>query len=84
MAVRREVLEEVGLEVLEAREVGRVPYPSGMTTVFRVVVGEGEPRLGVDELGCECPRMVGLDWVPVPRVESRDGGSPVPLVIYSW
>jgi 8-oxo-dGTP diphosphatase len=84
VAVRREVLEEVGLEVVEAREVARVPYPSGMTTVFRVEVADGEPRLGVDDLGCDCPRMIGLVWVPVPALESRHGGSPVPLLIYCW
>jgi 8-oxo-dGTP pyrophosphatase MutT (NUDIX family) len=50
VAVRREVLEEVGLEVVAAREVARVPYPSGTTTVFRVEVAGGEPRLGVDDL----------------------------------
>ncbi|MFI5694349.1 NUDIX domain-containing protein [Kribbella sp. NPDC051586] len=84
LAVRREVLEEVGLEVIAAREVARVPYPSGTTIVFRVEVSAGEPRLGVDDLGCDCPRMVGLDWIDVPTVKSRLGGSPVPLLIYSW
>ncbi|WBQ08095.1 NUDIX hydrolase [Kribbella sp. CA-293567] len=84
VAVRREVLEEVGLEVTAAREVARVPYPSGMTTVFRVEVGAGEPRLGLDELDCVCPRMVGLDWVEAPALESRHGGVPVPLLVYCW
>jgi len=84
VAVRREVLEEVGLEVVSAREVSRVPYPSGMTTVFRVEVATGEPRLGVDDLDCDCPRMVGLDWIEAPKVKSQFGGSPVPLLIYSW
>ena len=84
LAVRREVLEEVGLEVIAAREVARVPYPSGTTTVFRVEVAAGEPRLGVDDLGCDCPRMVGLDWIRAPEVTSEHGGSPVPLLIYCW
>ena len=83
-AVRREVFEEVGLRVVSADEVAVVPYPSGPTTVFRVEVEEGDPRLGIDDLSCACPRMVGLDWVQVPSVQSRHGGSPVPLVIYSW
>ncbi|QNE16731.1 NUDIX domain-containing protein [Kribbella qitaiheensis] len=84
LAMRREVLEEVGLEVVGAREVARVPYPSGVTTVFRVEVADGEPRLGVDDLDCDCPRMVGLDWVETPPLKSEHGGSPVPLLIYSW
>lgn len=84
LAVRREVFEEVGLEVTAAREVAQVPYPSGMTTVFRVDVADGEPRLGVDDLGCSCPRMVGLEWVEVPPMTSQHGGSPVPLLIYCW
>jgi 8-oxo-dGTP diphosphatase len=84
LAVRREVLEEVGLEVIAAHEVSRVPYPSGTTTVFRVEVADGEPRLGVDDLACDCPRMIGLDWIQAPPVKSQHGGSPVPLLIYSW
>jgi 8-oxo-dGTP diphosphatase len=83
-AIAREVLEEVGLEVLSAHEVARVPYPSGLTTVFRVSVAAGQPRLGDDNLACPCPRMIGLDWVPVPALTSAHGGSPVPLLIYSW
>ncbi|HET6297599.1 MAG TPA: hypothetical protein VFG33_29715 [Kribbella sp.] len=55
-----------------------------MTTVFRVEVATGEPRLGVDDLECDCPRMVGLDWIEAPKVKSQYGGSPVPLLIYSW
>ena len=84
VAVRREVAEEVGLTVIATREVARVPYPSGMTIVFRIEVADGEPKLGVDELPCDCPRMVGVDWVQVPSLESKHGGSPVPLLIYSW
>lgn len=80
----REVLEEVGLEVLASREVAQVPYPSGRTTVFRVDVAPGQPRLGEDSLPCPCPRMVDLDWVPAPAMISSRGGSPVPLLIYCW
>lgn len=81
-AVVREVLEEVGLKVLSHIEVAQLPYPSGPTTVFRVEVAPGEPRLGDDSLPCPCPRMVGLDWVPAPAMSSPHGGSPVPLMIY--
>ncbi|MEU0090819.1 NUDIX domain-containing protein [Kribbella sp. NPDC006257] len=78
LAVRREVLEEVGLEIVEARQVAHVPYSSGLTTVFRVEVAPGEPRLGVDDLDCLCPRMVALDWVQPPSLPTNHGGSPVP------
>jgi 8-oxo-dGTP diphosphatase len=83
-AVRREVLEEVGLEVLTVRQVAEIPYPSGPTTIYRVEVAPGEPHLGTDNLDCACPRMVGLDWVDAPALNSRHGGSPVPLLIYCW
>ncbi|WP_242438712.1 hypothetical protein [Streptomyces sp. CB00455] len=44
------------------------PYPSGWTACYRVDVEDGEPRLGVDtDLECDCPRMVGLVWVPLTR-----------------
>jgi 8-oxo-dGTP diphosphatase len=84
LAVRREVLEEVGLEVVKTLEVAQVPYPSGATTVFRVEVAPGEPRLGIDNLDCDCPRMVALDWVDSPSLDPNHGGSPVPLLIYCW
>ncbi|MGW0390176.1 NUDIX hydrolase [Streptomyces sp. NPDC003042] len=72
-AVRREVAEETGLRALEVRYAYEAPYPSGWTGCFRVEVAPGEPRLGVDgHLECDCPRMVGLVWVPVPR--SGPGG----------
>lgn len=80
----REVLNEVSLRVLSAREVAQVPYPSGSTTVFQVDVAAGEPRLGDHKLGCLCPKLVGLDWVPLPTQNSTHGGSPVPLLMYSW
>lgn len=83
-ALRREVYEEVGLTVLEARKVAQVPYPSGTTAVFRVEHDGAVPRLGADDLPCGCPRMVGLDWVRVPDVRPEHGGSPVPMLIYAW
>lgn len=80
-AVEREVWEETGLVVLSATEVARLPMPSGPTTVFRVVVADGTERLGADDLDCDCPRMVGLDWITLAAVP--DGGSPVPVLLYS-
>lgn len=73
-AVRREVAEEVGLRALGVRFAYDAPYPSGWTSCFRVEVEPGEPVLGVDaDLVCDCPRMVGLIWVPLSR--GTDGGS---------
>ncbi|MEV6685820.1 NUDIX domain-containing protein [Streptomyces sp. NPDC051130] len=67
-AVRREVAEETGLRALEVRYAHEAPYPSGWTSCYRVEVAPGEPRLGVDpDLECDCPRMVGLIWVPLTR-----------------
>src|SRR3954462_908649 len=40
-AVRREVFEETGLVVSDARYVLEMPYPSGMTSVFAVTVVDG-------------------------------------------
>lgn len=81
-ALVREVREEVGLTVIVSDEVGQAPYPSGRTSVFRVDVAPGEPRLGDDHLPCPCPRMVGLDWVPIPTPGSSYDGLPVPLLIH--
>ncbi|MCX4957773.1 NUDIX domain-containing protein [Streptomyces virginiae] len=67
-AVRREVAEETGLRALGVRYAYEAPYPSGRTSCFRVEVEPGEPVLGVDaDLTCDCPRMVGLIWVPLSR-----------------
>ena len=84
IAIRREVQDEVVLQVLQAQEVARIRYPSGFTTTSRVTVDDAEPRLGVDDLSCDCPRMVGLDWIDPPKVPTQHGGSPVPLLIYAW
>uniref|UniRef100_A0AAU2JVN6 NUDIX domain-containing protein n=1 Tax=Streptomyces sp. NBC_00049 TaxID=2903617 RepID=A0AAU2JVN6_9ACTN len=67
-AVRREVAEETGLRALGVSHAYDAPYPSGWTACFRVDVAPGEPVLGVDaDLECDCPRMVGLIWVPLSR-----------------
>jgi 8-oxo-dGTP diphosphatase len=77
-AVRREVLEETGLVVEEATYLLDTPYPSGMTSVFAVTVGEGEPVLGVAVDG---PEAVGLDWIALPDVAVPPGTVPVPPMI---
>lgn len=66
-AVTREVSEEVGLSVTAASFVSYVEHSGGTTAVFDVEVEPGEPVLGSDpDLECDCPRMVGVEWVPVP------------------
>ncbi len=78
-AVRREVKEEVGLQVEEVTYLYDFPYPSGWTSCFRVEVDTGEPILGQDpDLGCDCPRMIGLDWMPLGP--SGDSGRAVPVM----
>jgi 8-oxo-dGTP diphosphatase len=79
-ALVREVREEVGLHCTSWRHQCDYPYPSGWTAVFAVEVAPGEPHLGTDDLECDCPRMVGLDWVQI----ARDlGGTPIPLLLFS-
>ncbi|MBG0560558.1 NUDIX hydrolase [Actinoplanes sp. NEAU-A11] len=75
-ALRREVFEETGLVVSEARYVLEMPYPSGMTSVFAVTVADGEPRAGQDDgFG---PEPLGVDWLPVPELPIETNGVPVP------
>ncbi|QDP97029.1 NUDIX domain-containing protein [Microlunatus elymi] len=66
-AVAREVMEEVGLTVTSTRYLTRIRHTGGTTTLFAVAVAVGEPVLGLDpDLVCDCPRLVGLEWVPAP------------------
>ncbi|GIE80934.1 hypothetical protein Aph02nite_68840 [Actinoplanes philippinensis] len=75
-ALRREVFEETGLVVSNARYVLEMPYPSGMTSVFAVTVADGEPRVGRDDgFG---PEQLGVDWLPVPELPIETNGVPVP------
>ncbi|MDI1463659.1 NUDIX domain-containing protein [Catellatospora sp. KI3] len=83
-AVVREVAEEVGLTALAVRHLGDLPFPSGPTAVFSVDVAPGEPVLGVADADCDCPAMVGVDWVPLPRITPRTAGLPVPPMIIAW
>jgi 8-oxo-dGTP diphosphatase len=84
-AVRREVHEEVGLHATGVRYLQDLPYPSGLTSCYAVDVADGEPTLGHDDdLDCDCPRMVGLDWVALPDVAPATGGLPVPTMIIAW
>ncbi|WP_211291204.1 NUDIX hydrolase [Kineococcus xinjiangensis] len=66
-AVRREVAEEVGLHVTSARRLGTYPYTYGETACFLVEVLDGEPRLGAHDKPCDCPKMIALEWVPLPE-----------------
>ncbi|GGM29150.1 hypothetical protein GCM10011608_12310 [Micromonospora sonchi] len=83
-AVRREVVEEVGLRPVAVRYLLDVPYPSGLTSCFAVQVADGEPRLGDDRLPCDCPAMVGVDWVPLPQLQTETPGLPIPTMIVVW
>ena len=78
-AVRREVFEETGLVVSNARHVLEMPYPSGMTSVFSVDVADGEPRIGLDD--GTGPEPLGLDWLPAPDLPIETHGVPVPPMI---
>lgn len=81
-AVIREVAEEVGLNAVSVRYLYDAPYPSGWTACYSVQVEEGEPRLGVDDgLACDCPRMVGLDWVTLPKIQSATSSFIVPTLL---
>lgn len=71
-AVTREVAEEVALQVTHASFLRRIEHRErehpGATSLFYVAVADGSPRLGSDpELTCDCPRLVGLEWIPAPR-----------------
>lgn len=75
-AVRREVAEEVGLQVTWSAFVRRVEHrgDDGASSIFRVEVDPGVAALGADpELTCDCPRLVGLAWVPAPGQEAWEG-----------
>jgi 8-oxo-dGTP diphosphatase len=78
-AVRREVLEDTGLIVLDARPLLEMPYPTGMTEVFAVTVADGEASLRAD-FG-DGPEPIGLDWVPLPEVDPAGNAVPVPPMI---
>jgi 8-oxo-dGTP diphosphatase len=69
-AVAREVDEEVGLRVVSAsylRRVEHAGHSGGATSLFYAEVDEGPAVLGSDpELLCDCPRLVGVEWVPAP------------------
>ncbi|NUP48161.1 MAG: NUDIX hydrolase [Catenulispora sp.] len=80
--VMREVAEEVGLVTLSVRYLYDAPYPSGWTACYAAEVEQGEPRLGVDDdLTCDCPRMVGLDWVALPQISSATSPLVVPTLL---
>ena len=73
-AVIREVREEVGLTVTAVEFVAELPHSGGSTALFAVTVADGEPVLGADpDLECECPRLVGLEWVVAPTVDEWRG-----------
>lgn len=73
-AISREVLEETGLVVTSAVYVGQIVHPGGVTAVFQTIAEPGEPVLGVDpEIECDCPRLVGFEWIAAPPVGAWAG-----------
>jgi 8-oxo-dGTP diphosphatase len=83
-ALMREVREEVGLTGLTARYLFDAVHPAGVTACYAVDVPfDEEPRLGTDELPCDCPRMVGLAWVPLPALSSDTSGTAVPATLHA-
>lgn len=81
-AAMREVAEETGLEPLTAGFLYDVPYPSGWTACYQVQVAPGEPRLGSDDnLTCDCPRMIGLSWIPLAQSPSAEEPFMVPTLL---
>ncbi len=81
IALVREVAEEVGLECVSWTYAFEYPYPSGQTSCFSVEVAPGEPQLGQDSLERDCPRMVGLAWMPVPVGIESALGTPIPIML---
>ena len=85
-AVVCEVAEETGLRATAVRYLWEYAYPSGWTDAYAVDVEDSEPRLGIDpELTCDCPRMVGLDWIPLLAVPGGAGaaGTPIPTLLFA-
>lgn len=73
-AVAREVAEEVWLIVSSASYLRRVKHAGGATSLYSVEVEDGRPTLGSDpELTCDCPRLVGMDWIPAPTRDAWNG-----------
>ena len=46
----------------------------GATSLFHVEVEPGSRTLGFDpELECDCPRLVGFEWIEAPGRAAWDG-----------
>lgn len=79
--VVREVLEETGLVVSSTSFVCRIDHSGGSTAVFSASVEPGDPALGIDpEIECDCPRLVGLEWVPAPSREAWRGADALAIL----
>jgi 8-oxo-dGTP diphosphatase len=83
-AVRREVVEEVGLRPVAVRYLLDVPYPSGLTSCFAVQVATANRDSAMTAVPCDCPAMVGVDWVPLPQLQIEMPGLPIPTMIVVW
>jgi 8-oxo-dGTP diphosphatase len=82
-AVVREVAEEVRLRGTVAEHLFDYPYPSGLTAAYLVTIADGdEPAAGGDPgLACDCPRITGVDWVPLPKLAGETGPTVVPTML---
>lgn len=78
-AVRREVAEEVGLRVNRTSHLRRVEHREhrgGATSLFYVEAEEAPAKLGFDpELTCDCPRLVGIEWIEAPSHAAWNGAN---------
>ncbi|MBB2892340.1 NUDIX domain-containing protein [Flexivirga oryzae] len=80
-AVVREVKEEVGLDVVSTTFVTRLDHRGGNTALFSASVADGDPVLGFDpEIECDCPRLVGIEWVPAPPLDAWRGADALSLL----
>lgn len=70
----REVREETGLVVTRADYICEIEHPGAITTLYRAWIEPGEPIVGVDpDLECDCPRLVGLEWIDAPPMSVWTG-----------
>lgn len=78
-AVVREVEEEVCLVVKNPRLVFRFPFPNGVSACYLVEADASEPAMGDEHLACDCPRLLGIEWVALHPL--ADGSFAIPTFL---